>query len=981
MDHDVRRMRRLRCARWKAGTIAASAVPSSGNEPEVFMPQRRLLVALALLSTLAACKVDLSMPGGARVACTDASECPQGLICHAGLCQSAAGLDTVPPDLAQPPAITVTPATAAGSHALGRADSEFTITLAVTETLANAPEVTLQLTPVAVVPCTLAAALTYECRYTATGEENAGLGGVVAFDVALVDRAGNQTTKRFAGSIELDFHAPAVAAAGVFYVAGPTSPLALVSRATVGTTISVVVIPDEDLDVSLAPELSAASGGTTIDFTLDAAKLGPGSATFTAVVPAGAVSGTYVASFTSRDLAGNQGATTFVDPPIVVKVEPPALVVGQQLVRYVRSPWGDATGETLGAFGVPAGPYFALAPDEPLSAATTIDAAAFTLTGESITMVRFWADSAGVSLLGSMTPRAGGAWPRARLANLDAPSLYVTGVDDAGNESAPPVKVARGEWVATPNPQSFGTSPHILQATSSAIAALEQETPVTRLGGPEPRGADGQSALAPAEVLWRRRLSNTIAPPPRSTPAMAYDSLRGKLVVFGGIVVSGNYYWLDDLWEWDSTTGLWDGPILPDVRPVVSDAAPLSRSDVVMAYDSQRGKLVLYRGRLEEIWEWDGVARTWAGPLKWDVGPGPREDTAMVFDPVRGRTVLFGGYHYLGFRQSVIESDLWEWDGHAWSGPINPDTRPAGRMNAGIAYDSGRSRLVVFGGSINDTASGDDIWEWDSIAQSWTGPLQPAVRPGPRWTVRLAYDSDRERVILTGGKDTTNFDDLWEWDGASQTWTGPLAPDLRPTPRDGVVLAYDTVGAQTLVFGGAADAFNATSATNELWRWDGSRWQGPTVVASEADARFEHALTYDPVRHRVVLFAGKDGGGFFKDDIREWDPGAGAWGASLTPSPRPVMRSGHTLVYDAFRQRAVVFGGYGGTYADPLDDVWEWDGAAQTWSGPLQPASRPAARRAHAAVWDDVRHKMIVFGGTGSAIYDDVWEWDGDAGT
>ena len=60
--------------------------------------------------------------------------------------------------------------------------------------------------------------------------------------------------------------------------------------------------------------------------------------------------------------------------------------------------------------------------------------------------------------------------------------------------------------------------------------------------------ASAGSALAQPCVRW---VDRTAAPPERSFHAMAYDSARGRVVLFGGIVAS----WVNDTWEWDGVSG------------------------------------------------------------------------------------------------------------------------------------------------------------------------------------------------------------------------------------------------------------------------------------------------------------------------------------------------------------------------------------------------------------------------------------------
>ena len=71
---------------------------------------------------------------------------------------------------------------------------------------------------------------------------------------------------------------------------------------------------------------------------------------------------------------------------------------------------------------------------------------------------------------------------------------------------------------------------------------------------------------------------------------MAYDSARGRVVLFGGD--DGNYD--DETWEWDGS--VWTQRII---------AGPSPRYFHAMAYDSGRARLVLFGGRdLGDTWEY-----------------------------------------------------------------------------------------------------------------------------------------------------------------------------------------------------------------------------------------------------------------------------------------------------------------------------------------------------------------------------------------
>jgi len=79
---------------------------------------------------------------------------------------------------------------------------------------------------------------------------------------------------------------------------------------------------------------------------------------------------------------------------------------------------------------------------------------------------------------------------------------------------------------------------------------------------------------APARAAWPRN---------RAAFAAAYDSQRGRTLIFGGT----NFYYYDDLWEWDGSSGAWT-TLTPTPRPA---SWPVFRYGVAGAYDSDRGTM------------------------------------------------------------------------------------------------------------------------------------------------------------------------------------------------------------------------------------------------------------------------------------------------------------------------------------------------------------------------------------------------------
>ncbi len=272
----------------------------------------------------------------------------------------------------------------------------------------------------------------------------------------------------------------------------------------------------------------------------------------------------------------------------------------------------------------------------------------------------------------------------------------------------------------------------------------------------------------------RWSLLDTAGPEPRTFPAMTYDSLRKRVVLFGGNRVlfgktpDDNRY-LRDTWEWDGEG--WKR---------VSDSGPPPRAEAAVAFDSKRRRVVLFGGynrvggeihRLGDTWEWDGSE--WM-EIRVE-GPSPRNGAAQVYDDALERVVLFGGSTDAG-----VSAETWEWDGRFWR--ANHAAVTEGRFNSVLAYDAGRAKVIRFGGRFSGKPFGD-TWEYDG--QVWT--RLSSSGPSPRNHTAMAYDGRRARVVLFGGHNfgvreegVDVFGDTWEWDpdGWVRTRDGQTRPSV-----------------------------------------------------------------------------------------------------------------------------------------------------------------------------------------------------------
>jgi len=277
--------------------------------------------------------------------------------------------------------------------------------------------------------------------------------------------------------------------------------------------------------------------------------------------------------------------------------------------------------------------------------------------------------------------------------------------------------------------------------------------------------------------------------PGRSYAAMAHDSVRRRMVLFGGRAGSAIHA---DTWEYDGTWTLRTPTTSPPLRWYHA-----------MSYDSTRGVTVLFGGygggnrgsELGDIWEWDGT--NWTQRTPPDPRPPNRASHALAYDSSRLRTVLFGGENI----NSPGLNDTWEWDGSAWL-PSSPATPPPIRRGHALAYDAGRGVTVLFGGTVtNQSIYLGDTWEWNGT--DWRD--RSLGFPSPRFGHTMTYDNARGQVILFGGQEPVRVSETWEWNGI--TWTqrcgeSPFATPCGPPPRDGPVLAFDSHRSRAVLTGG-----------------------------------------------------------------------------------------------------------------------------------------------------------------------------------
>lgn len=242
------------------------------------------------------------------------------------------------------------------------------------------------------------------------------------------------------------------------------------------------------------------------------------------------------------------------------------------------------------------------------------------------------------------------------------------------------------------------------------------------------------------------------APPPRFTPTAIYDPQKNRMVIYSGQGPAGFF---NDTWALDLNSNQWT-----ELKNV--SARPEERYGTILVYDSKRHGAVTFAGftseagRFDDTWNFSLTSDSWEDLEPKGLRPGRRCLHMGAYDSNRDRLVI-----YRGQRLGPL-GDIWAFDleTRSWR-ELTPAVSPSPRMFGSMVYDANEKRMIVFGGMGAEFYG--DLWAFDSQGERWAELVVSGdERPAKRHSHSTVWVSSRGMLVFGGSSDAGSMNDLWE---------------------------------------------------------------------------------------------------------------------------------------------------------------------------------------------------------------------------
>lgn len=296
-------------------------------------------------------------------------------------------------------------------------------------------------------------------------------------------------------------------------------------------------------------------------------------------------------------------------------------------------------------------------------------------------------------------------------------------------------------------------------------------------------------------------------PEPRVDGAIVYDSAEGRVLMFGGSASAGVS---NDLWSYSLAQRRWT-----ELRP--DGDKPPARLGHTAVFDTVRRQMLIFGGQasgfFNDTWAYDLARNRWSRlAAGGGAGPSRRYGHSGIYDAARDRMIVSHGFTDAGRFDDTWALDL---STGTWRDISPARGRPLRRCLHHAAYDAAGQQMLLYGGCASGAGPCPlgDLWSFDLVAGGWTELTGSGRRPPPRDHYGLAFDSVRRRMVVFGGAGPGNLNDTWEFDPASRLWSETALAGAAPAARSRHQGTFADGRGVAFFFGGASSA----GPGNELW--------------------------------------------------------------------------------------------------------------------------------------------------------------------
>jgi hypothetical protein len=173
----------------------------------------------------------------------------------------------------------------------------------------------------------------------------------------------------------------------------------------------------------------------------------------------------------------------------------------------------------------------------------------------------------------------------------------------------------------------------------------------------------------------------------------------------------------------------------------------------------------------------------------------------------KGFAIGSKGYILTGGSNSVVTSDMWEYDTltNIWSAKAS---FPGNPREAAVAFSIGNKGYIGTGMDWTGTLF-NDFWEYNSQNNTWT---KKADFPGSYRYCAVGFSIGNKGYIGTGADSSGKENDLWEYDTLANTWTQKTS---LPGPARYGAVGF-SIGNKGYIGGGSIN----TGLTSDFWEFN-----------------------------------------------------------------------------------------------------------------------------------------------------------------